>query len=570
MKKLLSDLYVAKPFKNRNADNYDLSQILDLFVPPSQGLENPFEYENAIVRGRMGSGKTMYLKANYAYYLYQMVPSILYQQQLIIPVTIRFNDFQHLAKPEDIYREIIIRIVEEVCGAYERLFDADKMVHIHKGMRGVSSEYHKGQLADVMKNLISLRAEEYTETISKEFKSGGSLKHSFIAACAEYKKTTGLEIKTKKQPGISDVRDAYEKLLAGRNGKILLLMDEAGSLNRSFYNRETDKENSFFEILMNQLRTSDYIRTKVAVYPHSFQDILAETRYGDLVNLIEDVSDDTGYKKFWQKAVSLISKYIHTASDGKIKGDDLFDLSDEQMFGGTLEQIINASDGNIRRLVQLLDKSMTAAYSDHCGKAMVSRDHVSAALKRSAQSMLDLYIDTEKEFLDDISKVCKSRKTFKFQFPYKSPALSKYTSKSEESNILKVVQIGTGQRGTTYSFDYTYCVLKDIPTHYIKSTEGIDKDRSMKTGDWVTRTANISETLIEQAKLPGKIEGNIIYNAGSSGFIKGDNSTEYFFNADMLLEDAKDKKLAVGRRCRFYPMPSGDSNTQYAYLLELI
>lgn len=65
--KELENIYMARPFKIRNADEYDLENILDLFIDPTDGLVGPFEFSNSIIRGKMGSGKTMYLRANYAY-----------------------------------------------------------------------------------------------------------------------------------------------------------------------------------------------------------------------------------------------------------------------------------------------------------------------------------------------------------------------------------------------------------------------------------------------------------------------------------------------------------------------
>ena len=79
-------IFKKRPFKTRNADEYNLSDILSLFVNPIVGLSSPLDFENSIVKGRMGSGKTMYLRANYAYYLYNLVPSILEDQELILPV----------------------------------------------------------------------------------------------------------------------------------------------------------------------------------------------------------------------------------------------------------------------------------------------------------------------------------------------------------------------------------------------------------------------------------------------------------------------------------------------------
>lgn len=572
LNQFLSDFYAAKPFKKRNADEYELSQVLDLFVPPSEGLDSPFEYQNEIVRGRMGSGKTMYLKANYAFHLYQMVPSILNGKPLTVPVLIPLNDFQHLEKPEDIYREVIIRIIEEMCTSFIKISDANKMGRIHNGMKALPSEYidSQSEYSSVIAKIRELKADEYQETIAKEFGQEGGLKFKFLSMFANYKNTQVVQLKQNRHPGISDIRAAYDTLLAPTNGRILLLLDEAGSLTRSFYAKNSgSRENSFFEILMNQLRTSEYIKTKVAVYPHSFQDILAESRYGDIINLKDNIATPVGYKAFCKKAVSLMERYARTATNNKVGYEDFFEGSMAE-YTGALEQLVNATDGNIRKLVLILDKAMSVSYENNEGKGRITQDNILAALKNNAQSMVDLFNSQEREFLDNIGKVCKNRKTYKFKFPYKSPTLSKYTNKSEEDNILKVVQLGAGRQGTIYSFDYAYCVLMDIPTHYIGDSEAIDKDRSLTTGTWITRVADISQKLIDQANLPGKIEGQIKFLSkdGASGFIKDDKDGEYFFAKSMLIPGTKDQDIRIGRQCRFYPISEDD--TLMAYMLELL
>lgn len=73
---IMEDVFKKRPFKTRNADEYNLSDILSLFVNPINRLSTPVEFENSIIKGRMGSGKTMYLRANYAYYLFNIVPAL--------------------------------------------------------------------------------------------------------------------------------------------------------------------------------------------------------------------------------------------------------------------------------------------------------------------------------------------------------------------------------------------------------------------------------------------------------------------------------------------------------------
>src|SRR3546814_15758996 len=89
----------------------------------------------------MGSGKTMFLRANYAYYLYGMVPSLIENSsELILPVFIRLSDFQHIKNSEEVYRNIIIKIVEELTSVYLKLIDAKKLAEIHTGFRFLKEE----------------------------------------------------------------------------------------------------------------------------------------------------------------------------------------------------------------------------------------------------------------------------------------------------------------------------------------------------------------------------------------------------------------------------------------------
>ena len=127
---------------------------------------------------------------------------------------------------------------------------------------------------------------------------------------AKYKKEHLQEFKKKVNPGVKDIEEAYKNLIEDQEGKILLLIDEAGSLDRQFFKGANN--DSFFEILMNQFRTAPYIRTKIAIYPNSYQDILTETRYGDVVKLEEDIFSHEGYKSFRKKSISLITTTLAT------------------------------------------------------------------------------------------------------------------------------------------------------------------------------------------------------------------------------------------------------------------
>ncbi len=349
-------------------------------------------------------------------------------------------------------------------------------------------------------------------------------------------------------------------LLKDTDGKILILIDEAGSLDRQFF--KDDNNDSFFEIFMNQLRTANFIRTKIAVYPNSYSDILTETRYGDIVQLEEDINSRESYLNFRQKVESIILNYLNfdfygTDEDEKISVESLFDCNENKM-GDSIEQLINGSSGNYRRLIHLLDQAMNEAFIVNKGLEKVKIEDAISALNNHCQSILTLFSAPEKEFIHSIAKVCKNRSTYRFKFPNNGQILFKYLTKSQEYNILNILESGSGRKGTTYSFDYSYCIHQDLTTHLIVGSEKIDKDRSYFNGDWVTRNVTIDDELIRQAEMPGKIKGKFDFINNDSGFIKDDNGNQYFFRMDYIVETDKNKHKNLGKEIIFYPWKSGD------------
>jgi hypothetical protein len=553
-------IYEKRPFKIRNADEYDLKQILSLFVNPLTGLTSPFEFENNIVKGRMGSGKTMFLRANHAYHLYNLVPRIIENTELILPVFIRLSDFQHIKEPSKIYNAIIIKIVEELSSIYLHLQDAKKMAKIHQGIQGLPNVLlSEAKLSNTLSQLSRLVSEEYFERISSELGIGGGAKARFLELSAKYSMEHLQEFKKKANPGVKDIEEAYKNLIEDQEGRILLLIDEAGSLDRQFFKGLNN--DSFFEILMNQFRTASYIRTKIAIYPDSYQDILTETRYGDVLKLEEKIFSPEGYKSFRKKSISLITNYLSVdEEEDYIPASKIFELKEKEEFGDCLEQLINGSDGNIRRLIHLLDAVMNVAYSEHNGSGNINLDHAMSALKDHSHQSEDLYTQPDQEFLSNIQQVCKARGTYKFQFPNMSIPLNKFTSRSQEHNLLKIIEIGTGSRGNTYAFDYCYCIAHDIPTHHIENSEKLSKDRSLLNGKWIARTAKISEELLKHAGIVNKINGTIDFNTEDAGIIKGNDGLIYYYSKQFIIEDDRSKPLYIGKEVRFIPVILGEGN----------
>lgn len=564
----MENVFRSRPFKIRNADEYDVTNVLGLFVSPINGLATPFDYENSIIKGRMGSGKTMYLRANHAYYLSVLVPSLIQKHdEIILPVFIRLNDFQHIKEPSEIYRAIIIKVIEELTSIYLHLEDMKHLASMQSGMKHLPDSLlgaHK--LASSIKLLAQLGSEEYIERVTNELGLKGGLKSKFLELSAEYKNINFTELKKKPNPGIKDIEECYKNLLEGQEGKILLLIDEAGSLDKSFFKANDDS--CFFEILMNQFRTSSFIRTKIAVYPNSYSDMLTETRYGDAVILEDDVKNQAGFDVFRDRTINMIENYLNPNSYEKAstKVSDIFDLSTVDTTGDAIEQIIYASNGNMRRMMQLLDLTMETAFIESNGPALISKEHALKTLCKHAQKAEAEYPHQDLDLLNSLSKVCKARSAFKFKFP--NVSLYKYTNRSEEFNLVNVVQLGSGRRATVYEFDYAYSIFRDIPTHRMTDSEKVNHLRTNVNGRWLDREATISDEVILHSALPGKIEGVIDYMKGDSGFIICDQGLQYFFTTSDVIDADKSKPIHKSKRIRFYPSMLQDS--KMAVLLEVL
>lgn len=553
------DFYKKRPFKTRNADSFRLGDALSLFVPPSSktqlSLRNPFDIDNVIIRGARGSGKTMFLRANHAYYLHSLVPSLTKGTQVTLPVFIKLNDFQHIADPKTIYKKLIVKIVEEICNIYQELSKASQLAKLHDSVRWIRDDYFRDN--DLKTELLALKkltSDAYKEQISRELRAEGGVVNEFVKLSAELKFGTLLEIEQKQEPSISDVERCYRRLLGNSDAQIVLLLDEAGSVPKEFFTGNGGE--SMFEVFMNQCRTSTFITTKIAIYPNSFQDVLRETRYGDIINLEDFIFEKDGYNDFRYRTENLIWTYLNHDVEESQRVDifEIFEGTLKDDFGDAIEQAINGSRGNMRRLIQILDGSMIGAYERHGGAGQTSADDVTQSLKKNSQTMLGMYDSSEREFLREIGTACRSRSTFRFKFPNNSVTLTKYVKKSAEHNIINLVQANRGKSGYVYEFDYAYCVANEIPTHCVRNTERIDRLRSLTEADWIQRVTTLSADIIAHAAIPTKAEGSILYRKDTWGLIKGSDGKEYIFLFSDIVDGCEVSDFHQGRRVRFVPL----------------
>lgn len=561
MNKDLSEIFFERPFQIRNADEFTDQNILEIFVDPTIGVSGPFDYGNEIIKGKMGSGKTMYLRANYIYYLSTLVPQLIEQCPVIIPIYIKLSDFQNIKNAVDIYNKILIKLIQEILVTCKRLQSAEELVKLHTGIKNNSFDiwFNRNSQKVIIEKLNKLTSEEYIEQVSTELNTNGTIGNSFLKACGSYEQKNFIELKKKEAPQVTDFINAYETLLRPVNAKLLILFDEVGSIDKCFF--EEVSGTSFFETIMNQLRTLDFVRTKIAIYPHTFADILTETRYGDVVSLEDDIYSKQGYNEFLAKTLSLAEKYLSNVAGESVNVEDVFLVEQNNM--QLFEQIIYATDGNMRRLVQLLDSTLNECYKRCKATERANISDAITAIKNQAQIMRSLYYGNDLDFLNTLTNICKKRSAYRFRFPNKSPVLMKYTNRSSEFNILNIKEVGSGRRGTTYWFDYSYCLLADIPTHYQYNSERIARSRSSVDGEWITTVTNITDELLIQANIPGKIDGRISYlnTERTAGFISDGTRDDYFFTPDFIIESDKKIKITNGRKVRFIPIKIDNSMT---------
>jgi len=444
--------------------------------------------------------------------------------------------------------------MREMIGINEHFNSVDSLMRLHTGISGLPLSFAKRDV--VLQEVKRLTAHEYVITVQDGMKKGGGIAHSLFEASIEFGKNNTIEIRSDSTAGVQDIIFAYNELIRPLNGKILLLFDEAGSINGTFFRNQ--KGDSYFEILMNQLRTLEFVRTKIAIYPHSDADILIETRYGDSFLLEERVTSEEGYISFRSKAIAIIENYVENESGESCRIEDLFEASSSSDFGDAIEQIIYASNGNMRRFIYLLDLCMEEAYLANRGAEQVTKEQVLLAIKKHSTAMENHFTENELTVLAATAKTCRSRSTYQFRYSGMSNELVKYVTKSPEYNVLKIVEKGAGRKGTVYAFDFAYCVKNDIPTHYVKDTERIDRDRSLSQGGWIRRISNITRELTMHADIVGKIEGEILFVLDPGGSIRGEDGVEYFMLQDFILKSDKKRALHAGLRVRFLPRLLGE------------
>lgn len=579
----IEDIYKAQPFKIRNAEELELKEILTRFVNPNDKMSEHFDFENKIIRGRKGSGKTMYLKANYAHNFFEIIPNLSENIPFILPILIQLNDFATIKDKDQLYKLIIGKIISKIIEECKNIYDLKKLNPIHTSLKmaPILDKKYEESISNASFELLQLNSDSYAKKIGKITKAKGTFGYNVNHITVEVEKDYEMVLTGKREPQISDIDDIHKILLKEYNGNILILIDEVSSLNRNFFNNKDGE--SYFEILMNQFRTRDYIRTKVAVYSDHYSDILQGIRYGDVLRLEENVTENKGYKKFRELTKNLIRNYLTTAVHNCLVEQDIIEPELIFQFNADgddcIEQLIYASGGNMRRLVSLLNLTMTNTYSKYPEGIIIQKKHAINALIQQSEEM-EKVIKTyqDKEFLDKITRFCKMKKTYRFHFINKSAKLRKFYANSREFNLINIVS--NSGYCNTYYFDYSYCIAHNLPTH-INNRGVIDENRSLSTTimmkiqsakqihvetKWILTPAIISDDQDLTTDYIIRSFGTVLLRDDENSIIKGDDGCEYKFSKNDIL--TKSQPIIQNDRVRF--IPGTLREPMRALLLELV
>ena len=545
------------PFVFNSAESLDDASILQLFVADPDSSLAAFSFNvNNIIRGAYGCGKTMCLRAVEAFAMSQMLIDIVDTGRTgVLPVLVNLADVGHLAESEHIYHAILhqvflalgslgrrVRQYVEVGGWFTPFRDWRKAL-TESGIYAGDDRYDSYPALEI--------EDRVRKAFAPESKQPASSLLSALATAATREKFLA----------ITDLNRVHADLLAPYCDRLLLLVDEFGSLQPDFYVTK-GAASSRYETLMNQLRTSQHVFYKICVYPGHYSDALQETRYGTRINLDYPIADLGALQRYEVISRNVLWKYIHATQNETDKRtlSDFIELSPEPAAmsevsycargpASAFEQLCLGSLGVMRRLFTLSSKTMLMAASRNPVK--VNRMVVQQRLETFGAELIERHTPTERNQLKEISAVCKAAGTYKFSAEIDTRSLLKpFLSKTEQDSVLAVLESRSGR--PVYQFDYAYCVANQLPTHAHPDSKEDCPARTLTHGAWIDSVEDVTETVLN---ISGLTRGVIVRYLPERQFgfiIFGSDEPEAFFHLNDIIEwdDATELDLDK-RRVRF-------------------
>jgi predicted phosphodiesterase len=451
----------SNPFTFKNAEKIKSDQLIHLFVSSEGRNKGAVRLTgDAIIRGSRGSGKTMLLRYLELFGNFELDNNIRNRRSSeVFPVMVNLSLIHSSEWKSD--TESLIETAERL------IFDS--------------------VLTALNKKSIELNSPEFRK------------------ACLGVKQKLAI-LKNQEGSDIAKLGEAINHNLSKYFSHVLLLIDEVASVfPKEFFN---DANNGFLR-WMNSIRNSGPYFTRLAVYPNDISDVLNEERFGAIVNLDYNIKSLEDYKSYRSYCIDMVNKYLSAVSIDRRSPCTIEKVIDIEENGenDAIEQLIYASDGSSRRFISLFDRCLTTEMSRH--NNILNKELIFNIIKEFADNLLSSYSVSERELAQSLAKACRKQVTYRFRLPNNGNLVTNLHAKNEELNIVKLAEVGTGRRGTTYEFTYPYCILMDVQTHYLKETRSVCSSRDVVTGEWINQVTSITPEMIDSINQDSRAEGVI-------------------------------------------------------------
>lgn len=553
----------SNPFPFLGADSYRDEDILSLFEIDREKTIKAFSLQNSIIEGAFGTGKTMLLKAIYAFYYSKMIVDIAEKGKAsVIPVYVKFSDLPY--GTEDIYRALILYI-------YKKILDTRGMISSFLVDTGWFPQYKlwlqrltTSGIFSLDKRYEELSADAVRKQVKSVFTTEGSVGFKWLTKLGQtYEGEYQKEILVKHKPGILDLEKLFTDSFKDICDRILLLVDEVDRLPELSFVKK-DSQYSIYETIFNQFRTSHFLFYKVAVYPGTESSNQVEgSRIGTRIKLGFDIKDEHDFAEARDFFSRLLKSYLcFCAKDVNIDPTKFFHLDflhepqgyakrvkkvDNARYGDALEQLIFGSKGIVRRFVQLAGDGMFEAAQKNRETLIVTKYDIFDAMRSFGKELIERLQEHERAVIDRISYFCMQNEVFRVRAPGHEVMIYDLYDKTNQDNVIYPI-LDQARRGLTYifEFDYCYCVYRNIPTHFFLNAERVNKSRSLINGKWIIRPEDVPEDVIE-GRMQGKIKK---YNS-----IRGWGFIYYLPNKDLFFHKinviSENKELKEGARVSF-------------------
>ncbi|MCK9460076.1 MAG: cold shock domain-containing protein [Proteobacteria bacterium] len=560
------------PFVFYSAENLEESAVLDLFVADPESSLGAFSYNvNNIIRGKYGCGKTMCLRAVEAFCFSQAIVDLIQVGHTpVIPVKVNLSEIATISEPEEIYKAIILRV-------FKSLIDAGRKIEHYVRNPGWFSAFREWRDKLTRQGLFAqdirytqLSASSVSQQAEKSFRLGASTPGGgFLQAILDLSKSYTETVVTQPRVSIVEINEFHEKYLKKYCDRVLLLFDEVGSLNPSFFVTKGNAP-SQYENLLNQLRTSHHIFYKLCVYPGHYSDAIQESRYGVRINLDYSITDFQSFAKYLGLCESIMNKYVRASQypGDKRKLEDIIEIANvvdnkvgkSTSFscvkgnGNALEQLCFGSGGIVRRLFSLSAKAMMISSRQERNSPKVDRISVYRALEEYGRELLNRHSTIERNHLVPLLDTCRKEETYRFYAELDASSILKpFLSKTQQDSILYISEHENSSHPAVYEFDYGFCVSQNLPTHSHNLGNKTCEARTLDHSKWISKVADVTDTILS---LSGMSRGVILkyFSEKRFGFIKCDpEQPDVFFHVNDIMDFGpfSEDTLKEGIRARF-------------------